>query len=439
MSFVSSVFQSVAQFRMSDYPPAEAVQEEPPISAKTWGSVAIVVGCVALGAIVGVAIVFGAAVTWPIWLPIVVGAGIGLGVGLVAMAFFRSQCTQEILHPLVADTQELRNTRAGWNNIETVMEGMLNNDHWRIVERGHRANRVTVPEDLQRENHKIGRGMAKKVYGINKDFVWLRPLPGREDVFDGELEEVRVIRQGIIGANPGLGENPTDEQMCLALDVRCVEIPGHSARAVAKRYLGDLRDVFNEVNRIGEVTPEDILQVITDMRTGLGYLHSAGFTHGDISPQNVFIYRDDTDRLRAVIADFGQTRSVNDGDAVLHGDWSYSSPEQRRHRPSDVYGVGLLGVRLLDHLVGRRVAHGNTVEEHYPVRDRSCSAFTKTAFRRGAGVFGFIAHRPEAQIHQHIDGLVDGRISADLRETLKNMTRDNPQERAVMEVIPAAG
>lgn len=430
---MSVIWTAIQNFAANEYPPAGAPDPAPCISGKTWGSVAIVVGCVALGALVGVALAFAVALTWPIWLTITVGVAIGLGIGLAAGAVFHSQCTQERIHSLVEDTQELRDERAGWNTVEQVIAGMPTNDHWRIIERGHREDRVIVAEGLEREPHHCGRGMAKKVKWINDAFVWMRPLPGREEVFERELQEVRDIRQQVMNANPELGHEPTDEQMCLQLDVRRVEIPGHSARAVAKRYLGDLRDVFNGTERVGEVTEADILSVIADMQTGLRYLHSAGFTHGDISPQNVFIYRNEAGLLRAVIADFGQTRSIEEGDAVLHGDWSYSSPEQRRHQPSDVYGIGLLGIRLLDHLAGRRAVNGNTVEEQFPVpRGRDFSALKKTAHARVAGIFGSIAYRPQAQIHAHIDELVDA--PADLRNRLKEMTLDNPLERRVMNV-----
>ncbi|QYU67319.1 serine/threonine protein kinase [Leptolyngbya sp. 15MV] len=94
----------------------------------------------------------------------------------------------------------------------------------------------------------------------------------------------------------------------------------------------------------------DIVKVMEDVLTGLGYSHARGIVHRDIKPANVML----TSEGRAKIADFGIARiessSMTQAGTVM-GTPAYMSPEQFMGQTvdarTDLYSSGVLLYQLL--------------------------------------------------------------------------------------------
>lgn len=123
--------------------------------------------------------------------------------------------------------------------------------------------------------------------------------------------------------------------------------------------------------------PEQVVEVGTQIATGLDYAHSRGVVHRDVKPANIMIAPDGTVK----IMDFG---IANSGASLTHtgevlGTPNYMSPEQVKGKPldgrSDLFSTGVL---LYEMLTGEKPFAGPTVatiiykivnEEPIPPRD----------------------------------------------------------------------
>ncbi len=135
------------------------------------------------------------------------------------------------------------------------------------------------------------------------------------------------------------------------------------------------------IARRGPMTPAEAAEVLGGVLDGLGAAHAAGLVHRDVSPSNILLRTDVTDRqLRAAdvcLVDFGladlagrdttggDILRITSGDGVI-GNASYLSPEQALGRPvtaaGDVYQTGAVLHFLL------------TGQAPYPRTDRTQTA-----------------------------------------------------------------
>src|SRR5438046_9225474 len=83
---------------------------------------------------------------------------------------------------------------------------------------------------------------------------------------------------------------------------------------------------------------------------------SIGIIHGDVKPQNILIFKDDSGNYVAKVADFGySTQFVNDEELVkMPKSWPWNAPEHhhRGFKPSqarkmDAYSFGILCLWLM--------------------------------------------------------------------------------------------
>jgi len=108
-----------------------------------------------------------------------------------------------------------------------------------------------------------------------------------------------------------------------------------------------LRDLLKDYGRL---TPEQTLDILEAVLSGLAAAHKAGIVHRDIKPENVLL----ADDGRIKISDFGLARAVNNNTATgqaLLGTIAYLSPELVTRgiadARSDIYALGIMTFEML--------------------------------------------------------------------------------------------
>lgn len=121
------------------------------------------------------------------------------------------------------------------------------------------------------------------------------------------------------------------------------------------------------INRGYMTYAERISQVMQDMAMSLDYLHSRGWVHRDIKPDNFLL--DDNSQVKLI--DFGMTRKSKSGVAKMfhfktkaQGTASYLAPEQiRGEAPAPCVDLYSLGCTFFEIVTGRPPFAGNTMNE----------------------------------------------------------------------------
>jgi len=111
---------------------------------------------------------------------------------------------------------------------------------------------------------------------------------------------------------------------------------------------GTLADQVNKQNSV-----EEVVRMIKQLCKGLDVLHSGGFIHRDIKPDNIFLA--DKDTRMVVIGDMGMARQVGaDGYYTsTFGHTLYKAPEIAASKfswRSDMWAVGCVLLELLSHV-----------------------------------------------------------------------------------------
>lgn len=108
-----------------------------------------------------------------------------------------------------------------------------------------------------------------------------------------------------------------------------------------------LRDLLKDY---GKLTPEQTVDILEAVLSGLAAAHKAGIVHRDIKPENVLL----ADDGRIKISDFGLARAVNNNTATgqaLLGTIAYLSPELVTRgiadARSDIYALGIMIFEML--------------------------------------------------------------------------------------------
>src|SRR5262249_39936733 len=106
------------------------------------------------------------------------------------------------------------------------------------------------------------------------------------------------------------------------------------------------------------LTPDRVVDIITQTARGLQAAHDIGLVHRDIKPSNIFVLSDDSVKL----IDFGIVHLTDQHSRTgFKGTLLYMSPEQLELNPptvvSDVFSLAVVCYEALTH---RRPFNGNT-------------------------------------------------------------------------------
>lgn len=112
-------------------------------------------------------------------------------------------------------------------------------------------------------------------------------------------------------------------------------------------------EVLAQAHEVGEkFTPAQSLRIVDDIATGLHALHEGGLCHGDLSPENVVIARQNRARLLGIGLQATLNPPVDDsGDQRPR---PYFAPERLKQGPSPVADLYSLGLVLYELLTGRQ-------------------------------------------------------------------------------------
>ncbi|KAL8745775.1 MAG: hypothetical protein Q9190_002132 [Brigantiaea leucoxantha] len=110
--------------------------------------------------------------------------------------------------------------------------------------------------------------------------------------------------------------------------------------------LGDLSEFISA----GEIQEEDAKQIATDLLIALEIIHTEGFTHRDLKPQNIFVVQKKPE-WRVKIGDFGITKRINDRTSLRTetGTPNFTAPEvqpehySENHRYTNAVDIWSLG------------------------------------------------------------------------------------------------
>ncbi|NPB07743.1 MAG: serine/threonine-protein kinase [Aquificae bacterium] len=123
---------------------------------------------------------------------------------------------------------------------------------------------------------------------------------------------------------------------------------------------GNLKDY---VSSKGKLSEDEALKVLRHVVNALEYLHSRGYIHSDVKPENVF-GKKVLNTVLWKLGDFGMIRIRGDVSIIdVKGTVGFIAPEVFRgeiHRSSDLYSLGCL---LYYMLTGKTPFEGETMQE----------------------------------------------------------------------------
>lgn len=157
------------------------------------------------------------------------------------------------------------------------------------------------------------------------------------------IQELRILSHPKLKCHPNLPnilgvffqeeENPPGIRPCLLFDLAVSDL---------EKYLQRMRSQG--------IPGREMISLCSNVADGICALHSSGLVHGDIKPDNIFLFHRDG-KLTATIGDFGSCGVSAQTSGVINGTTWYSAPEYDRESPyrkhvnqpfRDVYTFGLV-------------------------------------------------------------------------------------------------
>ncbi|KAI9336614.1 kinase-like domain-containing protein [Zopfochytrium polystomum] len=111
-------------------------------------------------------------------------------------------------------------------------------------------------------------------------------------------------------------------------------------------------ELFERISQRGRFTERNAAEIVFQILHGVSYLHSRGIAHRDLKPENI-LYRTPDERSDIVIADFGMSNMVVEGELLftLCGSPAYAAPEviaRAGHgKAADIWSIGVIAYTIL--------------------------------------------------------------------------------------------
>jgi serine/threonine-protein kinase len=134
------------------------------------------------------------------------------------------------------------------------------------------------------------------------------------------------------------------------------------------------------VDREPPRTFEQAAEIFEQVARGLAYMHSRGFVHADMKPNNVIV--DATGKAK--IIDLGQSCAMNTVKKRIQGTPDYIAPEQVHRRPithkTDIYNLGAtmywaLTRRFVPTALGKQDSLVGSLDDALMPKPQPCTAF----------------------------------------------------------------
>ena len=288
------------------------------------------------------------------------------------------------------------------------------------VEIAHgKAKDVFVVGDPTRAGHVYT--IPRETSGLLRSIEYVRHKAELQE----ELRTARAIRERV-----------PDAKRNLAIDAEEVTSPEERVRG---KFTVRSEKAEGDLGRILAKKPQKLGNPWVAMRglfQGVADLHQAGYTHGDMKLDNVFVYGDGTLKL----ADLGKAREQSPTqDSFYTGNPRHEPPEGRQSQASDVYGLGEMIVETFGSLEqkGRlsllevpekdrksiKPEEGRSGFERYLVEHKDCTQTETSTLRGKFSTFGrrvsSSVTTPSADQLKKADGAV-GRYIDELIRELKN-------------------
>ena len=110
-----------------------------------------------------------------------------------------------------------------------------------------------------------------------------------------------------------------------------------------KEYYVVPKAVRDAEHAIHNCTFEQAMSFCSQFVNGMSNLHASGVSHNDLKPENLLVYEDGILR----VADFGKSKPSDSKETYL-GNPRFGPPEGKTSNAGDVYGSGLVLIRMLE-------------------------------------------------------------------------------------------
>ena len=123
-------------------------------------------------------------------------------------------------------------------------------------------------------------------------------------------------------------------------------------------------ELFDRISSQGAHAEQDVIKIIRQLVSAIGYLHSMGIAHRDLKPENILLR--DKEGFCVKLADFGLGRIIDEGVAMstMCGTPSYVAPEvllgEKYTIAVDLWSVGVITYILLS---GRMPFFGKRMQD----------------------------------------------------------------------------
>src|SRR5205823_4181054 len=138
--------------------------------------------------------------------------------------------------------------------------------------------------------------------------------------------------------------------ICLVNEIHTATTPHGEVDFLTMEFL-DGEPLSDALSSGEKFSPKQVLEIASQLCTGLAEAHRSGIIHRDLKSANVILCGSADGKLRAVITDFGLAGAAMSGPGELAGTPRYMAPElwqgEAASKASDIYALGAILYELV--------------------------------------------------------------------------------------------